>query len=172
MSEIEERARVVQIALSWQRTPFHDSVGIKGVGADCAWYPFRVYLEAGLIPEFKVPDYSPQFLLHNSDEIYLRLVEQYAVRVHRQPRQADFLMYWFAKCHSHGAIVVDWPSIIHARKPVGVTLDDALDSHLLMYLDKGSAAGLSKRPDIATACRMGDPRPMSVYSLKSWEGMV
>lgn len=159
-----QRIDVMREAFSWQRTPFHDKAGVKGVGVDCAFFPYHVYRSAGLIPAFEIPDYSPQFLLHSKEERYLAVVEQFAVRVDRTPLPGDFLMYWFGRCHSHGAIAADWPRIIHARKPVGVTFDDALDSQLLLKLDRGSAAGAG-RP-------VGDPRPMRVYSLKTWENVA
>jgi cell wall-associated NlpC family hydrolase len=39
---------------------------------------------------------------------------------------ADFIVFKFGRTFSHGAIVVDWPLIIHAYIPHGVTLTDAL----------------------------------------------
>lgn len=157
---VAQRSGVVREALTWERTPFHDRAGIKGVGADCALFPHRVYRACGLVPDFPVPRYSPQALLHSDRETYLEVVEQYAIQVQRAPLAGDFLMYWFGRLFFHGAIVIAWPRIIHARKPVGVVQDDALASSLLLQLDRGSAAALKLRE--------GDPRPMRVYTLKAW----
>lgn len=156
-----EREAVIISAMSWLGTPFHDNVGIKGVGSDCAWFPYRIYRSVRLIPVFDIPEYSPQFLLHDHGrQRYLEVVERFAVQVPRDPVPGDFIMYWFGTCFSHGAIVTEWPQVAHARKPVGVTLDDALGLALLAELDRGTAKVLGKRP--------GDPRPRLVYTLKDW----
>src|SRR5690242_18354878 len=104
----EQRAAVVQEALSWTGTPFHDETGIKGVGADCAWFPFRVYTALGLIPPFEMPRYSPQFMMNSSEDFYLQFVWPHAVET-QDPQPGDFGMWFYGKCYSHGAIVIKWP---------------------------------------------------------------
>jgi len=42
------------------------------------------------------------------------------------PRSADFVVFKFGRAFSHGAIVVEWPLIIHSYIPHGVQLGDAL----------------------------------------------
>lgn len=163
MNEETERSEVVREALTWQRTPFHDNAGIKGVGSDCAWFPFRVYRAVGVIPEFEVPQYSPQFLLNSSRELYLEVVERHAVEITTTPRPGDFVMYLFGRVYSHGAIALDWPRIIHSRKPVGVTQDDALSSSLLTEADRGTAR--------VHGLKVGAPRPLKFYTLKTWAGV-
>lgn len=162
MTEIENREKLIKIALSWERTPFHDNAGVKGAGVDCAWYPFRAFVEARLIKEFKMPKYHPQFLLHNKREVYLEVVETHARRID-VPQAADLAMFYYGTCFSHGAIILDWPNIIHARKPVGVTRENAYESSSLSRLDRGSANVLGANE--------GDPRPFRFYTLKSWDGI-
>lgn len=160
MSESKARWSVIQEALSWERTPFHDNAGVKGAGVDCAWYPFRVYVGCRLISPFKMPKYHPQFLLHNKREVYLEIVEKHATRVDA-PKGADLAMFYYGTCFSHGAIILDWPNVIHARKPVGVTRENVYESSNLSRLDRGSANVLGMNE--------GDPRPYRFYTLKSWE---
>lgn len=133
-----QRAAAVAEALSWERTPFHDCAGIKGVGTDCAWFPFRVYHAVGLMPAIEIPNYSPQFLLHSDKELYLDIVEAHGIGIQGDPLPGDFVIWKFGRCFSHGAIVIQWPRIIHAHKPAGgVILDDALASQLLLYDPRG-----------------------------------
>ena len=50
----------------------------------------------------------------------------------QSPQPADFVVFRFGRTFSHGAIVVEWPIVIHAYIPHGVLLSDALrDGELL-----------------------------------------
>jgi cell wall-associated NlpC family hydrolase len=83
-----------------------------------------------------------QWHLHQSEEIYLQTVapvmrEIFPVRANwsretsaqgvrlKFPQPADFVIFKFGRTFSHGAIVVDWPIIIHSYIPHGVLLSDA-----------------------------------------------
>jgi cell wall-associated NlpC family hydrolase len=117
MSQALRRA-VVAEAISWLGTPYHHQACVKGVGADCAQMPLAVYAAAGLIPETAVGDYSPQWFLHRSAELYLAWVERFAREV--APQQigpGDFAVWRFGRTFSHGAVIADWPRIIHASAP-------------------------------------------------------
>lgn len=151
MSEQELRARVVAEALSWMRTPFVDCAGIKGQGTDCAHMPYMVYQALGLLPRIELPRYSAQFLLHKSEEIYLRYVTPYCVET-AEPQPGDLAMWKFARCFSHGGLITSWPNIVHAWKPAGaVIVDDALRNKALSFDGNGRQ------------------RPVRFYTLKSWE---
>lgn len=155
------RLNVVAEALSWERTPFHDSMAIKSVGADCAWYPYRVYNACDVMPTVEIPNYSPQFLLHSKRQLYLEFIEPYVREITAvEELPGDFRMYWFGKCFSHGAISLGGNDLIHARKPVGVTRDEA-DSTLLSTLDRASAKALNKSE--------GDPRPVKFFTPRVWD---
>lgn len=96
---------------------------IKGAGVDCAMFPLEVYREAGLIPDLDMPFYPQDWHLHRSEEIYLGIVQRFAREV-EQPLPGDFVLYHFGRTWSHGAIVLDWPLIIHAVIGRGVILSD------------------------------------------------
>jgi cell wall-associated NlpC family hydrolase len=114
------RDDVVQEALSWQGTIFHDMAGVKGVGTDCAHHLIRVYAAVGLIENFS-PQYKPQWFQHRDEPRFLQaLAEQGAHRIElSEVLPGDVLMYRFGRHAAHGAIVVDDNTIVHAYKPVG-----------------------------------------------------
>lgn len=121
MTETEERQRVIDVARGWIRTPFHDVAGIKGVGVDCAHFLAGVFIEAGLVEPFKIDPYSPQFMLHRSDELFMETVLRFAHAVEPEAVQpGDVVLYKIGRCFAHGAIVVAWPdAVIHAFKTFG-----------------------------------------------------
>jgi cell wall-associated NlpC family hydrolase len=130
----EQRAIVVATAQSWLGTPYHHRAAVRGVGADCALFPVAVYKECGILPAaYQPPQYSSQWHLHRSEEMYLAEVEKFCLQILPQdrgpespPQPADFAVIQFGRTFSHGAIVVDWPIVIHSYIPHGVTLADAL----------------------------------------------
>jgi len=113
------RARVVDAALAWVGTPYHHQGRVQGVGADCVQLLLAVYHTAGIIPFLDVRDYSPDWMFHRSDEVYLGGVNQWCDPVRGEPAPGDVLLYRFGRCFSHAAIVADWPRIIHAYRPEG-----------------------------------------------------
>lgn len=146
-----ERAKVVEVAMTWENTPFRDRGQEKGAAADCAQFPQAVYIEAGVVEPFKMPSYSPQFLLHQTRELYLETVVLYAWDIDGPPLPGDLVVWKFGKTFSHGAIVLDWPRVIHAHKGAGFVIQtDASNDGLLL------------------AERNGKPRQRMFYSLKRW----
>lgn len=128
-----QRVQVVSAAKSWIGTPYHHRAAVKGAGADCAMFPLAVYRECGLIPAaYEPPEYSSQWHLHRSEEKYLAEVEKFAVESAGPPRPADFVVFKFGRTFSHGAIVIDWPMVIHSYIPHGVTLADATNDAQLI----------------------------------------
>lgn len=130
---VEKRAEIVRAAKEWLGTPYHHQARVKGAGADCAMFPLAVYQECGVLPkDFQPPEYSVQWHLHHSEEIYLQTIAPF-VREYAtwpwipasQPRPADFVIFRFGRAYSHGAIVIEWPLIIHSYIPHGVLLGDA-----------------------------------------------
>ena len=142
-----DREGVCAIARSWIGTPYHHMGRVKGVGVDCAMFPLEVYREAGLIGDIEVPYYPADWMMHRSEEIFLGIVQRYATEVTAPPTTptpaaaegapagdpgtaggsvlpGDFVIYRFGRCFAHGAIVVDWPTIIHALTGKGVVLSD------------------------------------------------
>lgn len=145
---------VCTIARSWIGTPYHHMGRIKGAGVDCAMFPLEVYREAGLIGEVEVPYYPHDWMLHRSEEIFLGIVERYAAEVigdrlqgTEKAQPGDFVIYKFGRCFAHGAIVIDWPVIVHAVVGRGVILSDGETEGMLLGREKkffsivGSACG-------------------------------
>jgi hypothetical protein len=104
---------------------------VKGAGVDCAMFPLEVYREAGLIGNIEVPYYPQDWMLHRSEEIFLGIVERYATEIrtgegtrHSVPSSGDLVLYRFGRCFSHGAIAIEWPTVIHAVNGRGVILSD------------------------------------------------
>lgn len=123
----EQRAKIVRAAREWLGTPYHHHARVKRAGADCAMFPLAVYQECGLLPrDYRPPEYSVQWHLHRSEELYLKEIEKFCAEIPGPPQPADFMVFRFGRTFSHGAIVLDWPQIIHAYIPHGVLLSDAL----------------------------------------------
>lgn len=128
--EQTERARVVEIAKTWLRTPYHHQGRVKGAGVDCGMLLLEVFEEAGLIPHIDPGHYPPDWALHRSEERYLGWVEQYAHPV-EGPEPGDLALYKVGRCISHAGIVIEWPTIIHASMPDrGCVLGDGLQGWL------------------------------------------
>jgi cell wall-associated NlpC family hydrolase len=129
-----QRASVIRAARSWLGTPYHHRAAVKGAGADCALFPVAVYKECGILPaDYEPPEYSSQWHLHRSEELYLREIEKFCSELYVEPghmtsapQPGDFMVIQFGRTFSHGAIVVDWPMVIHSYIPHGVTLADVL----------------------------------------------
>jgi cell wall-associated NlpC family hydrolase len=113
--ERDERARVVAIALTWERTPYRHGAHLKGKACDCTFVA-DVYEEAGLIGHVDIEVYSPQFMLNQREEKYLGYVQRYAHEIAGPPQPGDLVLYKFGRVLSHSAIVIfpGWPSVIHA----------------------------------------------------------
>jgi cell wall-associated NlpC family hydrolase len=129
----EQRANIVRAAKEWLGTPYHHHARIKHAGADCAMFPLAVYQQCGVLPrEYRPPQYSVQWHLHRSEELYLNEIEKFVMESEGPPQPADFIVFRFGRTFSHGAIVVEWPRVIHSYIPHGVVLSDALrDGDLL-----------------------------------------
>lgn len=119
--------------MSWVGTAYHHQGGIKGAGVDCAFLLVRVYHACGITPDIDPRPYPPDWHFHRSEERYLGWVEKYCHRVD-SPQPGDIALFKFARCVSHGAIVLDWPMIIHAHLGVGVETHDASRGRLASRL--------------------------------------
>jgi cell wall-associated NlpC family hydrolase len=119
MSEQDERDAIDRIAREYCGTPFVDQGEVKGPngGVDCAKLIKLVYRDAGLVPDFRVENYSPQFFLHQKAERFLGWVEKYAHEIPiEQVKYGDIVLYKVGHVWAHGAIVIKpgLPHIIHA----------------------------------------------------------
>lgn len=125
------RAAIVAEAETWLRTPYHHQAAVKGHGVDCAQILIEVYAAVGLAAKFDAGYYPSDWMLHRSEERYLGNVEQYCTRT-EVPLPGDIALFKFGRCFSHSAIVVDYPSVIHAQREDGCCYANA---------EQGSLAG-------------------------------
>lgn len=133
ITEADQRAAVITAARSWLRTPFHDCAAVKGIGVDCAHFLRGAYVEAGLVEPFPIAPYSPQFMLHQDEELFLSYVERFAHEIDEgQAGMGDIVLYRVGRLFAHGAIIVEWPgAVIHAFKSFGcVTETPAFEADL------------------------------------------
>lgn len=109
----EKREEIVAEAMTWLRTPYHHQGCIKGVGVDCAMIMTSVYHEVGLIPLIDPRPYPNDWHLHRDAERYLGWVTQYCNET-ENPMPGDLVTFQYGRCVSHGAIVIEWPIVLHA----------------------------------------------------------
>jgi len=121
------RQDVVDEALSWKDTPFHDQQCVKGVGVDCAMLGFGVASELGLVDRkdrIKIAKYSPEWHYHNNESALIKAMEMFGcVKVNYHDMDiGDIVVFKYAKTESHMGIVIgrdedsDAWTIIHAVK--------------------------------------------------------
>lgn len=130
MSNITQRQDIITEAETWLGTPWHHKACIKGAGVDCGWFIYAVFLECGLIKPTDIKDYPRDWALHNTEERYLEVVERYAQRI-ESPQIGDIAVFKNGNTFSHGAIIIDYPRLIHAQVGCGVCYADANQGKLL-----------------------------------------
>ena len=126
-----QRLAVVAGAREWLGTPYHHMGRIKGAGTDCLMMLAEVYEAAGVVPHIEVPFYPPDWHLHRDAERYLKGVMRYAREIQGPPQPGDVALFKFGRCFAHGAIVIDWPLLIHAWHNAGVLYANATQPHLV-----------------------------------------
>jgi cell wall-associated NlpC family hydrolase len=109
----DQRAAVLAEARTWVGTPYHNHARIKGAGVDCAMLLLEVYAGAGVIPTFDPGYYPAQFGQHRDEELFRGFVEQHATAT-SYPLPGDCVLFQFGRCYSHGGILIDDTTIIHA----------------------------------------------------------
>jgi len=119
------RAAVVTEAESWIGTPFHHAARIKGAGVDCLMLLAEVYERAGVTGPIEPPFYVPDWHMHRDAERYREGLLEHAHAIEGPPLHGDIALFKFGRTFSHGAIVVEWPRVVHAYWGVGVVWGDA-----------------------------------------------
>lgn len=128
--EGEQRAAVVAEARSWLGTKYHHEGRLRGVGVDCGQLLIAVYAAVELIPSFSTGHYPFDWAQHRDAERYLNFVKEHGREIvgppdGPAPLPGDLLLWRFGRCFSHGAIIVEWPRIIHAQVGAGCIEGDA-----------------------------------------------
>ena len=125
-----QRLAVVAEAREWLGTPYHHMGRVKGAGTDCLMMLAEVYEAAGVVPHIEVPFYPPDWHLHHNAERYLDGIMRYAREIPGPPLPGDVALFKFGRCFAHGAIVIDWPLLIHAWHNAGVLYASATQPQL------------------------------------------
>lgn len=122
---MQQRGLVIHEAHSWLNTPYHHAAFVKGPqgGVDCAFFLVCVYSTVGVIPWIDPRPYPRDWHMHRDEERYLGWVRQYCEQVDT-PEPGDLVVYRYGRTFSHGAIVVDWPQMIHSYANLGVVHAD------------------------------------------------
>ena len=120
----DTRKAVVREAVTWIGTPFHHAARVKGAGVDCLMLLAEVYERAGIVDHIEPPFYVPDWHLHRDAERYMEGLLRYARPV-AAPGPGDIALFRFGRTFSHGAIVVEWPRLVHAYWSIGVVWGDA-----------------------------------------------
>jgi cell wall-associated NlpC family hydrolase len=120
--DMSVRALVVQLAREWLGTPYHHHARIKGVGVDCAQLLCAVYEEAGLVPHVETGHYPHDWHLHRSEEMFLAWLGRVGAVSVAQPQAGDVAVFRFGRAFSHGAVMVDANTCVHAYINQGVIL--------------------------------------------------
>lgn len=144
------RARIVAAAESYLLTPWHHNARVKGAGVDCGQLIIACYVEAGLVPDFATGEYPSDWMLHHEEERYLGWVTRYLDEVDA-PLPGDVAAWRVDLCFSHGAIVLDWPRVIHAYRREG----------MVVYGD--ASAGMLAREHLSAGG--SGPRPVRFFSI-------
>jgi cell wall-associated NlpC family hydrolase len=149
--EQAQRNRVVAVARTWLGTPYHTAARVKGGGADCLTLLVEVFEEAGLIRHLEIPHYPADWHLHRDAERYLNGLLEHTGEVDGPPLPGDIALWRFGRCYSHGAIVVQWPTVIHAYVGRGCVLEDAEAATWLTHVGENTE-------------ERGKPRPRRIFS--------
>jgi len=131
-TEQEQRQAVVAAAKGWLGTPYHTHGRVKGAGVDCGMLLLEVFREAGVLPELDPGYYPADWHLHQTSELYRGWVERYArpLSPGENPLPGDIALFRFGKTVSHGAVVAEWPVVIHSYIREGVVYADATNGPL------------------------------------------
>ncbi len=127
---MSKNIEAVQEALTWLGTPYHHQGRVKGVGVDCGTLICEVYEKVGLMDHLDPRPYPPDWHMHQMGERYLKHIRSVCFEVDGPPEPGDIVLYKIGKCVSHGAIVVEWPTIIHSYIHLGVILQDGTKGSL------------------------------------------
>ena len=110
------RERTVEVALTWLGTKYEDKQRVKQGGVDCVNFAAGVWEEVSGCDLIVLPEYFPQWHLHQKEERFLIGLESFGCR--EKPLDdrliGDLLIFKFGLACSHCAIVMPNNTIIHS----------------------------------------------------------
>ena len=126
------RDEIVAEVQSWEGTPYHPHARIKGVGVDCANLLLAVYERCGALPHIDPGHYPTGWHLHRSEEMFLDWVARVGgheiAREEVQP--GDVAVWRFGRTYSHGGLLIDATTVVHAYLDSGVRRNHLTDEPL------------------------------------------
>lgn len=118
---------IVEHALKWLNTPYHDQARVLGVGVDCAQLVAAVGIELGLVQPSQIPtDYNPQWHFHNRHELMLEIISNLGCKETLVLEPGVILGFKFGRVISHVGIYLGEDQFIHARKDKGKVVINSL----------------------------------------------
>jgi len=149
MTEQTQRAAVVAEAQSWMRTPFLHGAKLKGIGADCETFICEVFARAGVFTAQNIPYVPAQWFQNTKKELYLDYLSKYATEYvlapGTEPQPGDIICVKTRWVYSHGAIVQQWPFVLHCFPPCvmrsSVFCNPAIAGHELKYFNPWATGG-------------------------------
>jgi len=121
----ENVKRLKEVLESWEGTPWRHRTAVKGLGADCIHFVLGVLDELNVLDlrQIPVPDYPPDWHLHNTRELLYEGLHRY-LNVTDVPvsgvKNGDIVLVHFGKAASHAAFYLDG-FIYHCVRPGGVS---------------------------------------------------
>lgn len=154
-----QRQTVVNEGIRFIGTPYHHAGRVLGSGVDCVTFLALSFMNARVVEPITIPYYPPDWHMHRDAERYmdglLGRCTEVAGPPDRDPLPGDILLFRMGRTFSHGALVENWPTVIHSFVRVGVTRTDALRDNRLTTIGE---AGEGR----------GNPRPTKFFCLTAW----
>jgi NlpC/P60 family putative phage cell wall peptidase len=124
------RSAILEEAKTWLGTPYHHKSAQKGVGVDCLGLIHAVYSALNLVPAIAIPEYSPNWFLHQDKERFLEGLAPYATEI-AQAKSGDLILWRFGRSFSHAGILVEENLVIHALRGFGCLQSELSDAPLV-----------------------------------------
>ena len=112
--ETQQREAVITEARTWLGTPYHHHGRLKGVGVDCGQSLCAIYEAAGVTAPIDPGTYSTAWHLHRNEELYVQWLERVGAVRTEQPQAGDVALFRFGRTFSHGGVLVDRHTVLHA----------------------------------------------------------
>ena len=129
------RELIVEEALTWIKTPYHDHSALKHIGCDCVGLLRGVAVAVGILdPAWKPTHYSPQWHCHqNEEKLIVAMAELGCMpRPVADAAPGDILAFQYGRVCSHTAILTARvpDSIVHASLRDGRVVHHRVDVRL------------------------------------------
>jgi cell wall-associated NlpC family hydrolase len=120
------RSEAVPIARAWKDTPYVKGGRVLGAGCDCATLLAEYLIAIGASEREGLGVYSHDWFCHVSEERYMFALMKHAQKTLEtvaagspEAKPGDLVLFRVARSRvfNHGAIVLEWPRIIHAVHP-------------------------------------------------------